>query len=74
MKEYSQQDSTASASSLVAGADYYWEGALIVFTARYLLRRGFCCDSGCRHCPYRKVMSRPSSIEQGIEEERQREE
>lgn len=23
-----------------------------VFTAEYLLRRGFCCGSGCRHCPY----------------------
>ena len=28
------------------------EGAAIVFTARYLLRRGYCCESGCRHCPY----------------------
>lgn len=25
----------------------YW-----VFTAAYLWDRGFCCDSGCRHCPY----------------------
>jgi hypothetical protein len=24
----------------------------MVFTARFLLRRGFCCESGCRHCPY----------------------
>jgi hypothetical protein len=23
-----------------------------VFTAAYLLRRGTCCESGCRHCPY----------------------
>jgi len=23
-----------------------------VFTAQYLLRRGYCCESGCRHCPY----------------------
>lgn len=23
-----------------------------VFTARFLADRGFCCDSGCRHCPY----------------------
>jgi len=23
-----------------------------VFTARYLLDRGTCCDTGCRHCPY----------------------
>lgn len=24
----------------------------IVFTARFLAERGYCCDSGCRHCPY----------------------
>lgn len=22
------------------------------FTAQFLLRRGYCCESGCRHCPY----------------------
>jgi hypothetical protein len=26
---------------------------LFVFTAAYLAARGTCCDSGCRHCPYR---------------------
>ncbi|MAI39204.1 DUF5522 domain-containing protein [Alteromonas sp.] len=25
-----------------------------IMTARYLLSRGFCCNSGCRHCPYQK--------------------
>lgn len=24
----------------------------MVFTAQYLRRRGYCCGSGCRHCPY----------------------
>lgn len=23
-----------------------------VFTAAFLAGRGYCCDSGCRHCPY----------------------
>jgi hypothetical protein len=23
-----------------------------VFTAVFLAARGYCCDSGCRHCPY----------------------
>ncbi|MGB8859370.1 MAG: DUF5522 domain-containing protein [Ilumatobacteraceae bacterium] len=23
-----------------------------VFTAAFLAARGFCCESGCRHCPY----------------------
>jgi len=25
---------------------------LSVFTAEFLAARGYCCDSGCRHCPY----------------------
>jgi len=24
----------------------------LVFTSAYLLVRGECCGSGCRHCPY----------------------
>ena len=38
---------------LKEGEDYYREGTFVVFTARYHLRRGYCCESGCRHCPYR---------------------
>ncbi|HLJ74252.1 MAG TPA: DUF5522 domain-containing protein [Thermoanaerobaculia bacterium] len=37
---------------LVEGEDFYREGPYIVFTAKYLLKRGYCCESGCRHCPY----------------------
>ncbi|HZH31488.1 MAG TPA: DUF5522 domain-containing protein [Pyrinomonadaceae bacterium] len=36
----------------VEGEDFYREGAYIVFTARFLRRRGYCCESRCRHCPY----------------------
>jgi len=32
--------------------EYYYEGAYMVFTEAYHLRRGWCCESGCRHCPY----------------------
>ena len=38
--------------SLEEGLDYYLEHGLMVFTEAYLLKRGFCCESGCRHCPY----------------------
>jgi hypothetical protein len=33
--------------------DFYMENGLVVFTAAYHLKRGYCCNSGCRHCPYR---------------------
>jgi hypothetical protein len=34
--------------------DYYVDdtSGLLVFTAAYHLKRGYCCKSGCRHCPF----------------------
>ena len=37
---------------LVEGRDFYREGPYLVFTESYLRRRGYCCESGCRHCPW----------------------
>jgi len=38
---------------LVEGEDYYLnENKLLVFTEKFLLDRGYCCGSGCLHCPY----------------------
>jgi len=31
---------------------YYSEDGYIVFTEKYHLKRGHCCKSGCKHCPY----------------------
>ena len=51
--EISDEEQEAKGStSVIEGDDYYFEGGLMVFTERFLLRRGFCCESGCRHCPY----------------------
>lgn len=41
-----------AANELRAGVDYYVERGFVVFTAEYLLKRGWCCGNGCRHCPY----------------------
>ena len=51
----SEQDADASTrqdAELQEGLDYYVEDGLFVFTATFLLKRGYCCESGCRHCPY----------------------
>jgi hypothetical protein len=32
--------------------DWYFENGLVVYTATFHLKRGTCCGSGCRHCPY----------------------
>lgn len=39
---------------LVEGVDWYRDPAtgLEVWTRKFLLDRGFCCNGGCRHCPY----------------------
>jgi hypothetical protein len=39
-------------SRLIENEDYYLEEDRLVFTMRYHLKRGSCCGSGCRHCPY----------------------
>jgi len=36
----------------VQDIDYYIDDGDLVFTAAYLRKRGYCCESGCRHCPY----------------------
>ena len=45
-------DNTPPVPSPLAPEDYYMENGLMVFTAAYHLKRGSCCGSGCRHCPY----------------------
>jgi len=45
-------NTSESNSPLVEGEDYYLENGLLVFTAAYHLKRGYCCHSNCRHCPY----------------------
>ena len=33
--------------------DYYLnDNGFVVFTAKYLLDRGYCCGNGCKNCPY----------------------
>lgn len=40
-------------NKLIEGEDFYYtpEGYKC-FTEKYHLKKGFCCKSGCRHCPY----------------------
>lgn len=38
---------------LIEGEDYYISPqGFRIFTEKYLLNRGYCCVSGCKHCPY----------------------
>ena len=33
---------------------YYSKEGYIIFTQKYHLKRGYCCQNNCKHCPYKK--------------------
>lgn len=37
---------------LVEGDCYFTEEGYLVYTEQFHRKRGYCCQSGCRHCPY----------------------
>ena len=49
----------------LAPEDFYFDGPYMVFTAAYHLKRGSCCGSGCRHCPYRGAAADVPADENG---------
>lgn len=38
--------------NLVEGEDFYLQKGYRVMTESYLVKRGYCCSNGCKHCPY----------------------
>jgi hypothetical protein len=46
------KDNAVPGKTLVEGEDFYYEGPYMVFTEKFLRERGYCCESGCRHCPW----------------------
>ena len=50
---------------LIENEDFYCnEEGNMVFTAKYLLKKGECCGNGCRHCPYNYInVSEPKRSE-----------
>jgi hypothetical protein len=58
-----QGDSTGEVVQLVENEDYYLDHGLMVLTARYHLLRGYCCEQGCRHCPYGDLARRNADAE-----------
>jgi hypothetical protein len=55
--EKNKKQLRADPAAPLAPEDFYYEGSNLVFTAAYHRKRGYCCNSGCRHCPF----SQPSS-------------
>jgi hypothetical protein len=44
---------TAAEQEAQQDEDFYMDGPYCVFTEAFHLKRGFCCNSDCRHCPYK---------------------
>lgn len=47
-----REDESGHHDRLIEGIDFYREGEFVVLSESFLRRRGYCCESGCRHCPY----------------------
>lgn len=47
-----KNQSSQNNPKLIEGIHYYMEGALMVFTEKYHIEKGYCCKNNCRHCPY----------------------
>ena len=41
---------------ILRSEDYYIDvdTGKIILTGEFLMKRGYCCNSRCRHCPYKK--------------------
>ena len=54
MKNSEETKIAEKREKFVEGVDYYFENGLMVLTAHFLLKRGYCCGNSCRHCPFPK--------------------
>lgn len=62
-----------AARPLLPGDFYHTPEGYLVFTEQYHRRRGYCCGSGCRHCPWKKKnaeeVGQCGNVPNGTEEE-----
>lgn len=70
-KPSSSEQPVRQAVPLKEHLDYYIENDFWVFTEYYHRKRGYCCGSGCRHCPYKhgkewSVRGEEEGIKQGF--------
>ncbi len=52
MKSERKIESVEKPEKFIEGIDYYLENGLMVLTAHFLLKRGYCCGNRCLNCPY----------------------
>jgi hypothetical protein len=52
VREFHHARESGVAGPKIRPGDFYFDNGLMVFTAAYHSRRGYCCGNDCRHCPY----------------------
>jgi hypothetical protein len=55
-----ESQETEKQEKFVEGVDYYYEKGFMILTELFLKKRGYCCENGCRHCPYSKEQNKQS--------------
>ncbi|MCB0703712.1 MAG: hypothetical protein KDC34_00315 [Saprospiraceae bacterium] len=53
-KKEKSKEAEQKPRQLLEGRDFYFENGFMVFTEYYHKSRGYCCGSGCRHCPWKQ--------------------
>jgi hypothetical protein len=53
MKSEIKPEKNIKPEKFIEGTDYVFENGLMILTAHFLLKRGYCCGNGCRNCPYK---------------------
>ncbi|MAF91081.1 MAG: DUF5522 domain-containing protein [Bdellovibrionota bacterium] len=59
--------------SLVQGRDYYIENGFWVFTEKFHIEKGMCCENQCRHCPYQSKTELKPEIKENLQSYLQKE-
>jgi hypothetical protein len=59
VQQFHREQARAEARPVLPGDFYFTPEGLMVFTAAYHKRRGYCCGNDCRHCPYQP---QPASV------------
>ncbi|MBN85903.1 MAG: hypothetical protein CL885_00080, partial [Dehalococcoidia bacterium] len=39
----------------LSNKDFYFKDGLMIFKKGYHMKRGYCCGSGCLHCPFSEM-------------------
>ena len=51
----------------IEGVHYYLDNGRVIMTEVYHKERGYCCGSGCKHCPYENSVKGSTTLKKDDE-------